>query len=44
MSTVALLECKSYDTEPVMAKINAAVDLLGGWEKYVQPGNTVLLK
>ena len=44
MSTVALFECRSYDTDLVMAKINSAVELLGGWEKYVQSGNTVLLK
>lgn len=41
---VVIQECGSYDIEPVMAKVNAAVDLLGGWERFVKPHDTVLLK
>ncbi|HMM31684.1 MAG TPA: DUF362 domain-containing protein [Clostridia bacterium] len=44
MSKVALLECKNYDTECLISKINAAVEALGGWDKFVHPQDTVLLK
>ena len=44
MSTVALLECKSYDINFVMEKVNAGVDSLGGWDRFVHPHDTVLLK
>lgn len=44
MSKVIIQECKKYELEALIGKINAAVDILGGWDKYVRPGNTVLLK
>ena len=44
MSKVIIQECKNYELETVIAKINAAVEILGGWDKYVKPQNKVLLK
>jgi len=44
MSKVIIQECKNYDVETVIAKINAAVEMLGGWDKYVRPQDKVLLK
>ena len=44
MSTVIIQECKSYELENMMSKINAGIDLLGGWDKFVKPGMKVLLK
>jgi len=41
MSKVIIQECKKYELEALIGKINAAVDILGGWDKYVKPGNTV---
>lgn len=43
-STVVLQECATYDLEPVAAKINEAIALLGGWERFVKPQDKVLLK
>ena len=44
MSKVIIQECKDYELETVIEKINAAVDLLGGWDKYFKPQDKVLLK
>jgi len=44
MSKVVVQECKNYDLETVMEKINAAVEILGGWDKFVKPQDKVLLK
>ncbi len=44
MSTVVIRECKSYELENVIKKINSGIELLGGWDKFVKPGMTVLLK
>jgi len=44
MSKVIIQECKNYELETVIAKINAAVEILGGWDKYVKPQDKVLLK
>ena len=44
MSKVIIQECKSYDLETMIAKINAAIDLLGGWDQFVKPQDRVLLK
>lgn len=44
MSKVIIQECKNYELETVIAKINAAVELLGGWDKFVKPKDKVLLK
>lgn len=44
MSKVIIQECKNYNPETVIAKINAAVEMLGGWDKFVKPQDKVLLK
>lgn len=44
MSKVIIQECQSYDLEVMIAKINAAIDLLGGWDQFVKPQDRVLLK
>lgn len=44
MSKVIIQECKHYDLEIMIAKINAAIDLLGGWDQFVKPQDRVLLK
>ncbi|MGB4590323.1 MAG: DUF362 domain-containing protein [Clostridiaceae bacterium] len=44
MSKVVIQECKNYEIETLMEKINAAVNLLGGWDKFVKPQDKVLLK
>ncbi len=44
MNEVVILDCKIYDTELIMRKINAAIETLGGWDKFVRPQDKVLLK
>lgn len=44
MSKVALTRCSDYNIDTVAAAVKRSVDLLGGIEKYVKPGMTVLLK
>lgn len=44
MSKVILKECKSYDIQGIMDKLNQGIEQLGGWEKYVKPDMKVLLK
>lgn len=44
MSTVIILECKSYELENIIEKINSGLELLGGWDQFVKPGMKVLLK
>lgn len=44
MTKVVIEECKSYELDTLIAKINAAVEILGGWGKFVKPGDKVLLK
>ncbi len=44
MSKVIIQACKNYQLENVIEKINHAVEILGGWEKYVKPQDKVLLK
>ena len=41
---VAVMECGSYETGELTAKINEGIALIGGWDKWVRPGMTVLLK
>ena len=43
-SKVAIVDCNSYDSDVLTSKINQALDLLGGLDKYVKPGMKVLLK
>ena len=44
MNEVVILDCKTYDTELIMRKINSAIEILGGWDKFVRPQGKVLLK
>ena len=44
MSKVALIFCDSYDTSQVNDAVKKGIDLLGGIQSFVQPGETVLLK
>lgn len=41
---VSLVKCTNYDTAQVQAAVKKAVDLLGGIEKFIKPGEKVLLK
>lgn len=44
MSKVIIQECKNYELETLIKKINGAVEILGGWDKFVKPQDKVLLK
>lgn len=44
MSTVIIQECKSYELDNMIDKINSGIELLGGWDRFVKPGMKVLLK
>ncbi|HHZ02626.1 MAG TPA: DUF362 domain-containing protein [Tissierellia bacterium] len=44
MSQVIIQECKDYIVEDIIEKVNNGVDRLGGWDKFVKSGDTVLLK
>lgn len=41
---VATRRCVDYDPDTVNAAVSGTVDLLGGIDRYVRPGSTVLLK
>ena len=41
---VSLRYCENYDYKSLRAVLQAAIDSLGGWAPYIQPGQTVLLK
>lgn len=43
-ATVAIVRCDEYMPDEVDAAVRRAVDLLGGIEKFVTPGERVLLK
>lgn len=44
MSKVVLLDCKTYEVESIMDKMDKGIELVGGWDKYVSQGSKVLLK
>lgn len=44
MSKVIIQECKDYVLQDIMEKINDGIEKLGGWDLFVKPGDTVLLK
>ena len=44
MSDVAIIFCGSYDEAEVLSAVERGVSLLGGAEKFVQPGERILLK
>ena len=42
--SVALVKCATYDQAQVDTAVGESLDLLGGIERYVEPGDRVLLK
>jgi uncharacterized protein (DUF362 family)/Pyruvate/2-oxoacid:ferredoxin oxidoreductase delta subunit len=44
MTKVALLRCETYDREEVAAAVKKGIELLGGIEQFVRPGENILLK
>lgn len=44
MSKVALIRCESYDFHEVYLAVQKGIDLLGGPEAFVKPGERILLK
>ncbi len=44
MTEVSIVKCNNYEHENVKNAIRESLDLLGGIEKFVKPGNKVLLK
>lgn len=44
MSKVALIHCSDYALEDVYTAIKKGIDLIGGIEQFVQPGEKLLLK
>ncbi|MBP3384613.1 MAG: DUF362 domain-containing protein [Firmicutes bacterium] len=43
-SKVAIIECKTYDQAEVRQAVLKAVELLGGWQAFVQPSEEIILK
>ncbi|MFA4858790.1 MAG: DUF362 domain-containing protein, partial [Candidatus Margulisiibacteriota bacterium] len=43
-TVVGLVKCQNYAPEAVSAAISQAIDFLGGIEKFVKPGQKVLIK
>lgn len=41
---VAVMECAAYDACLLTKKLDEGAALLGGWDRWVRPGSTVLLK
>ena len=44
MSKVIIQECKSYDLDSLIEKLNSGMGKIGGWDKFVKPNDKVLLK
>ncbi len=44
MTKVSIVKCENYEYENVKNAIRKSLDLIGGLQKFVNPGNTVLLK
>ncbi|MEI6277163.1 MAG: DUF362 domain-containing protein [Prolixibacteraceae bacterium] len=44
MSKVALVRCEDYDFQKVRDAVKRGIDLLGGAEKFVKPGEKILFK
>jgi uncharacterized protein (DUF362 family)/Pyruvate/2-oxoacid:ferredoxin oxidoreductase delta subunit len=43
-STVAVVRCETYEAEAVHAAVGRGLQLLGGAQRFVQPGEQILLK
>ena len=44
MSNISIVKCENYIMDNVRKSVREAVDLVGGIEKFVKPGEKVLLK
>jgi len=44
MAVVIIKDCTDYQVDLIKKQINAGIELLGGWKKFVLPGMKVLLK
>ena len=44
MSLVVIKDCIDYKIDLLTERINSGIELLGGWNKFISPGMTVLLK
>lgn len=44
MSKVVIKECTDYNVSTIMEKLNAGMELMGGWKSFIKPGMKVLLK
>jgi uncharacterized protein (DUF362 family)/ferredoxin-like protein FixX len=44
VAKVVIQECRDYELNNLMLKINDGIDRLGGWDLFVHPGDRVLLK
>lgn len=44
LSDVSLVRCADYDRDRVLSAVRRAIDLLGGIEVFVKPGERVLIK
>jgi uncharacterized protein (DUF362 family)/Pyruvate/2-oxoacid:ferredoxin oxidoreductase delta subunit len=43
-SYVSLVRCEDYNAQKVLQSVRRAIDLLGGMEKFISPGQKVFLK
>ncbi|MCI7303016.1 DUF362 domain-containing protein [Ihubacter massiliensis] len=43
-SKVAIVDCRKYKSELVDHAVGAAVELLGGWQEFVSPDESIILK
>jgi uncharacterized protein (DUF362 family)/Pyruvate/2-oxoacid:ferredoxin oxidoreductase delta subunit len=41
---IAIVECAGYDPETIQEAVNRLVQLLGGWETFVKPGENIVIK
>lgn len=44
MAKVVIQECRDYQLDNLMLKINEGIEKLGGWDLFIRPGDRVLLK
>lgn len=44
MQYVSIAKCSDYNEENVYKAVEDIVNKLGGWKKYIKPGNTVVVK
>lgn len=44
MTEVIIKNCATYDVNLIKSHLEAGIELLGGWERFISPGMQVLLK